>query len=128
MQGADRQAWGQAAAEHLPPDSERMMDDPINMQCAGESGLCCRMLKIWLPKIQRVGPGYQTWLVSTILIALICPGAVADGFSITPASMARIGTVDERFHSYNIEMVGATGGKFWKPYEPGSRPQPGRAP
>src|SRR6266550_8037235 len=92
------------------------MMDPINMPCADESGLCCRMPRIWLPKIQRVGPGYQTWLVSTLLIALICPGAVADGFSITPASMPRIGTVDERFQSYNIEMVEVTGGKFWKPY------------
>src|SRR5207302_11141273 len=126
LQGADRQARGQAAAEHLPPDSERMMD-PINMPCADESGLCCRMPRIWLPKIQRVGPGYQTWLVSTLLIALICPGAVADGFSITPASMARIGTVDERFQSYNIEMAEVTGGKFWKPYGPGLRRQPVRA-
>jgi hypothetical protein len=31
--------------------------------------------------------------------------------------MARIGTVDERFESYNIEMVEVTGGRFWKPYK-----------
>ncbi len=30
--------------------------------------------------------------------------------------MARIGTVDERFQSFNIEMVEVTGGRFWKPY------------
>jgi hypothetical protein len=30
--------------------------------------------------------------------------------------MARIGTVDQRFQSYNVEMVEVTGGKFWKPY------------
>lgn len=36
--------------------------------------------------------------------------------SITPATMPRIGTVDERFQSYNIEMVEVTGGRFWKPY------------
>ncbi len=30
--------------------------------------------------------------------------------------MARIGTVDERFQSYNVEMVEVTGGRFWKPY------------
>jgi heparanase len=30
--------------------------------------------------------------------------------------MPRIGTVDERFQSYNIEMVEVTGGRFWKPY------------
>jgi hypothetical protein len=32
--------------------------------------------------------------------------------------MARIGTVDERFQSYNVEMVEVTGGRFWKPYGP----------
>jgi heparanase 1 len=36
--------------------------------------------------------------------------------SITPSTMARIGSVDERFQSYNIEMVEVTGGRFWKPY------------
>jgi len=32
--------------------------------------------------------------------------------------MARIGTVDQRFQSYNVEMVEVTGGRFWKPYGP----------
>src|SRR5580692_4836871 len=36
--------------------------------------------------------------------------------SITPSTMVRIGSVDERFQSYNIEMVEVTGGRFWKPY------------
>jgi len=35
---------------------------------------------------------------------------------ISPATMARIDTVDERFQSYNIEMVEVSGGRFWKPY------------
>jgi hypothetical protein len=30
--------------------------------------------------------------------------------------MPRIATIDERFQSYNIEMVEVTGGRFWKPY------------
>jgi hypothetical protein len=30
--------------------------------------------------------------------------------------MPRVGTVDERFQSYNIEAVEVTGGRFWKPY------------
>ena len=38
--------------------------------------------------------------------------------SVTPATMARIGTIDERYQSYNIEMVEVTGGEFWKPYGP----------
>jgi hypothetical protein len=58
----------------------------------------------------------QAWLISAIFAALPCPAALAEQHSITPASMARIGTVDERFQSYNIEMVEVTGGKFWKPY------------
>lgn len=36
----------------------------------------------------------------------------------------RIGTVDERFASYNIEMVSVTGGEFWKPYGVASDPAP----
>lgn len=36
---------------------------------------------------------------------------------ITPANMPRIGTVDERFQSYNVEMVEVIGGRFWKPYK-----------
>jgi hypothetical protein len=70
-----------------------------------------------VPKIHRVGP-FQAWLVSTLLIALVCPAVRADGFFITPASMAHIGTIDERFQSYNVEMVEVTGGRFWKPYGP----------
>lgn len=30
--------------------------------------------------------------------------------------MARIGQVDARYQSYNIEMLEVTGGRFWKPY------------
>lgn len=38
--------------------------------------------------------------------------------ALAPSSMARIGTIDPRFQSYNIEMLEVTGGKFWKPYGP----------
>src|SRR5262249_27344140 len=42
-------------------------------------------------------------------------------------AMPRIAVVDERFQSYNIEMVEITGGAFWKPYgSPSTGPaQPG---
>jgi heparanase len=30
--------------------------------------------------------------------------------------LAKTGTVDERFQSYNVEMVEVTGGRFWAPY------------
>lgn len=32
------------------------------------------------------------------------------------ASLPQLGTVDERFQSYNVEMVEVTGGRFWAPY------------
>ena len=38
------------------------------------------------------------------------------GLSLDPTKMPTIGTVDERFQSYNIEMVEVIGGRFWKPY------------
>ena len=38
--------------------------------------------------------------------------------AIAPDKMPRIGTVDERYQSYNVEMLEVTGGKFWKPYGP----------
>lgn len=31
--------------------------------------------------------------------------------------MKRIGTVSDRYQSYNVEMVEVVGGKFWKPYK-----------
>ena len=36
---------------------------------------------------------------------------------VNPAAMRRIGSVDPRFQSYNIEMVEVIGGRFWKPYD-----------
>src|SRR5437588_13096910 len=68
-------------------------------------------------KSHWVGPGLQACLISTFLMALAYPGALARELSITPATMARIGTVDERFQSYNVEMVEVIGGRFWKPYK-----------
>jgi heparanase 1 len=35
---------------------------------------------------------------------------------VNPSSMPRLGTVDARYQSYNVEMVEVTGGRFWKPY------------
>src|SRR3954452_16982882 len=55
------------------------------------------------------------WLLSALLMALSCP-VFADELSITPSTMVGIGTVDERYQSYNVEMVEVTGGRFWKPY------------
>src|SRR5438270_11747081 len=59
-------------------------------------------------------------LTSTALALLIfaCPNAklMAQGIVLDPGKMPAIGRVDERFQSYNVEMVEVTGGRFWKPY------------
>ncbi|HZM53330.1 MAG TPA: hypothetical protein VFE68_22675, partial [Vicinamibacteria bacterium] len=43
--------------------------------------------------------------------------------ALAPKSMARIGNVDSRFQSYNVEMIEVTGGKFWKPYSSMASPR-----
>ena len=53
--------------------------------------------------------------VLTLLLALSSE-AHASELLIAPASMPRIATIDERFQSYNVEMVEVTGGRFWRPY------------
>jgi heparanase 1 len=58
---------------------------------------------------------------SVALVALgitACSKAPAPGSPgrVDAASLRQIGTVDERFQSYNIEMVEVIGGRFWKPY------------
>ena len=35
---------------------------------------------------------------------------------LDPRLFPRIGTVDDRFQSYNVEMVEVIGSRFWKPY------------
>jgi heparanase len=41
----------------------------------------------------------------------------ASAVELAPATMARIGAIDPRFQSYNIEMVEVTSGWFWRPYK-----------
>jgi hypothetical protein len=43
-------------------------------------------------------------------------GANPDPVRVDPAGMKRVGEVDTRFQSYNVEMVEVTGGRFWAPY------------
>ena len=51
---------------------------------------------------------------------------------LEPTTMRPIANVDERYQSYNIEMIEVTGGRFWAPYKKGSASaallsQPGNA-
>ena len=67
----------------------------------------------------------QSGLVATAMGALLVspwalPSALAAS-ALAPSSMPHIGVVDERFQSYNIEMVEVTGGHFWRPYRDNER-------
>ena len=74
--------------------------------------------RIWVRWILSIRSGCQTVLVSILLAALACSRTLADEPSVKPVSIPRVGVVDERFQSYNVEMVEVTGGRFWKPYGP----------
>src|ERR1700752_879336 len=56
--------------------------------------------------------------IALCTVAVVFPATplMAQVASLDPAKMPTIGTVDERFQSYNIEMVEVIGGRFWKPY------------
>lgn len=51
------------------------------------------------------------------LLAGLAASSCSTSPRIAPGAMTRIGTVDERFQSFNVEMVEVTGGRFWKPYK-----------
>jgi hypothetical protein len=76
----------------------------------------------------------RAWEMNTNRHAELCAGVILAGavlvgaaysqppsapspLSIKPAAMSRIGSVDERFQSFNVEMVEVIGGRFWKPYD-----------
>src|SRR5277367_4284753 len=55
--------------------------------------------------------------IFTSLFLTVCLAAQQAKPSVKPSTMPRMGSVDERFQSYNVEMVEVTGGRFWKPYD-----------
>ena len=69
----------------------------------------------------------QRLVTATVLTLSTALPASAQQLRLNPATMRKLGTVDPRYVSYNIEMVEVTGGRFWKPYaatenEPASTP------
>ena len=52
----------------------------------------------------------------------------AEPIAVAPAKMPRLGSVDERFQSFNVEMVEVTGGRFWAPYSKSNDAAPDAAP
>lgn len=77
--------------------------------------------------LDRIGTGLCGCLTSALLIVPAYAGT-ASVSPIVPSSMPRLGAVDQRFQSYNIEMIEVTGGRFWKPYrsQPGVQPAQSR--
>jgi hypothetical protein len=64
------------------------------------------------------------WIVSArahavAFFVMRCHVVAAGEAIIVPAELPAVGTIDERFQSFNIEMVEVTGGPFWKPYAAG---------
>jgi len=55
-------------------------------------------------------------------------GQQTPSLTLAPAKMAKLGSVDSRFVSYNVEMVEVTGGRFWKAIKPGTESGPGSNP
>ncbi len=59
-------------------------------------------------------------LAAFFIVAMetLSTGQSAGPIAISPAHLPRIGSVSDRYQSYNIEMVEVTGGRFWAPYKP----------
>jgi heparanase len=63
---------------------------------------------------------FRTSILMTVLGASGCKQGARETKSgaLAVPQMARVGVIDERYQSYNVEMLEVTGGKFWKPYGP----------
>jgi hypothetical protein len=77
--------------------------------------------------LHLIGAGLCGWATSALLVAPAYAGTASTP-AIAPSNMPRTGTVDQRFQSYNIEMVEVTGGKFWKPYRSAPAASPAQSP
>ena len=54
--------------------------------------------------------------MKTALTLALISAAISATAQQNPSAFPKIGTVDPRFQSYNVEMVEIIGGRFWKPY------------
>ena len=59
------------------------------------------------------------WLRTALAVLAVatCPPASLgeEPIRVAPAKLPRLRTIDERFQSFNVEMVEVTGGRFWAP-------------
>jgi hypothetical protein len=71
----------------------------------------------WMkPFVIQMNPRPCALAATIASFVLGCTHASGGETFVAPAEMRRIGTIDERFQSFNVEMVEVTGGRFWKPY------------
>jgi hypothetical protein len=75
-----------------------------------------RRIPLMLRSFIRVGTRLQALAGAGALLATPCLFATAGGVTLVPAELPAVATIDQRFQSFNIEMVEVTGGPFWKPY------------
>jgi hypothetical protein len=65
-------------------------------------------------------------VLGVVVCAPVSSGA--EPIVIAPSKMPRVGSVEERFQSFNVEMVEVTGGRFWAPYGESAGAAPEAAP
>ena len=73
--------------------------------------------------------GFKVGMGIAIAALTSSPNAAAQAptLSVDPSRLPRLGTIDARFQSYNVEMVEVTGGRFWKPYGASATAPSGRS-
>ena len=74
---------------------------------------CCRLMML---------------IGATALSASAASAQDSSAIKLDPAAMTKLGEVDPRYLSYNIEMVEVTGGRFWKPYNSAPATDAAKAP
>lgn len=57
-------------------------------------------------------------LATSLVVLSSFSAATAQTARLSPSAMSRVGAVDDRYQSYNVEMLEVTGGRFWRPYGP----------
>ncbi len=60
--------------------------------------------------------GVLDWLAMKTAFVFALASVLSLAAQQNPSTLPKVGTIDPRFQSYNIEMVEVIGGRFWKPY------------
>ena len=63
-----------------------------------------------------------------LIFTVTCACAQKPTIDLSPSKMKKLGTVNPRYLSYNVEMVEVTGGRFWKPYNAAVNPEAPKLP